>query len=446
MTLRRPPLKYVIPIVLAIALRVLLWWLMPADRFASDEDGYYRAGVSLATRGAQDTFWPPGVGWLIAGLVSAWPATGLKAVRFAWVLMDLISALLLGVIAGRVARPGVGERTPFPFRVALAYLCYLPAISFSQFATSETLAVLLILATVACVMGANASIPRLAIGGILTGLVVLTRPSLAGLLVTLPMALALTGSTVTRTARTLGVSLFIVAAGAIVGAWLWRNERVEGGLFLSTNSAYNFSIGNQDVYQEDLNLFSPAATPEQIAFRRQLRSGQPMPEVTVDPPQRTLENIRRHKTLFLRRATGRLARLFVPRTDELELVGGGRRTRIFWGPAMGLFFLANLQWSVVLLGGLAGLLTLWRTQRSFAVWCIAVMFGAIPLCLVAISKPRYGFVFEPLLLVSAIGFLESPRDDWRLLTRGAKTTFFGLVLFFAWAWAAWLTFAFTSRV
>ena len=446
---KRPWIRFAALIVVGVVARLFIWALIPADRFASDELGYYNAGITLATKGVQDTYWPPLVGWLIAALRFVLPTAGARSPRLAWVLMDLAAASLLWVIARRVAAHGQVAFKPNGFArlVVLAYLLYIPAISFSQFTTSETPAVLIVLAILVCLTTKRPHHAlRFAAAGLLTGLLVLTRSSLACLLLSLPIAIVLTARSDKLKTRALKISIFAVAALLVVGLWLWRNYHHEGDLFLSTNSYYNFSAGNAETYQEDLNLFSPAATPAQMAFRKQYLSGQPITGPNVnETPRQTMQRIKSHKALFLRRALGRLARLFVPRTDELELIGGERRVTIFSWPSITIFLLANAQWALILVCGAAGLLAFGKSQEQFIIWFAAIILGAIPLCLIAISKPRYGFVFEPLLLICAISFLADRARNWRLLSTRSKLTFYLLLFFFAWSWMAWLIFAFTSR-
>ena len=68
--------------------------------------------------------------------------------------------------------------------------------------------------------------------------------------------------------------MVVVAAAAVfptaVVAW---NSLEYGEATLSRNAAYNLYIGNRDFYAEDLDLFHPRATREQIEFRRQMFAG-----------------------------------------------------------------------------------------------------------------------------------------------------------------------------
>src|SRR4030095_9344823 len=114
---------------------------------------------------------------------------------------------------------------------------------------------------------------------------------------------------------------------------------------LSRNAVYNLYIGNQDVYAEDLDLLHPRATPEQIEFRRRFfarRLEDPQGRV-VELQNAAVAWIARHPWQFMRRATGRLARVFAPKTDVMELAGGEQAIGVFSPTALALLGAANAQ-------------------------------------------------------------------------------------------------------
>ncbi len=221
-----------------------------------------------------------------------------------------------------------------------------------------------------------------------------------------------------------------------------------GEATIARNSAYNLYIGNRDFYAEDLNLFSPRATPEQIEFRRQFFSGQESyPTLTAAELQReALAWIGAHPATFARRALGRLARVFAPRTDVLELAGGEQAAGVFSPPSIALLGLANIEWTVMLFGGVLGLIALRHRDRGTFMLFAATIAGSLVLCLIAIAKPRYSFVFDPLLLLCACAFLLQPRQSIATFTRSDRWWLVAVFAFLAWAWIAWLIFAFSSRM
>ena len=441
---RTPPLW---PVALAIGVRLIAWALIPVTRFASDEESYFQVSTALLHQGRQDLFWPPMTGWLLAALRSLFGTDSLAALRLAWIAMDVGCVFAVRTLAGRVGDtlwPADAARALRLTTLAtVGYALYLPAVSHAQFVTSETPALLQVLCLLVLLTRPDAGIGSYVAGGMLAGTLALTRPSLLPLVALVPMAAAIGRG---RTAIT-HAAVFVGLAASLVGADIYRNWRVAGEATIATNSAYNFYIGNRDLYAEDLNLFDPRATPAQIEFRRQQWSGELVyPSETPAELQRLAWVwIQEHPGMFLRRALGRLARVFVPKTDVLELLGGERTAGIFAPASLVLLAVANVQWALVLVGGIIGLAWLLRHQRRLGLIFVSVIVGSLLLCLVAISKPRYSFVFDPLLLIGAVLAAQSPRRTIADFGRGERWAMGGMFAFIAWGWIAFAIFAITSR-
>lgn len=362
--------------------------------------------------------------------------------------MDAACAAAVYVIARRLGRDlwaaddDRGERLA---RIAACgYAVYLPAISHAQFATSEIPALLGTLSVLLLVTAQRQSLARFALAGVVAGLLCLTRPSLLPLLVVVPVA-ALWGRAAPNWMR---AAAFVAVGATVVGAYTYRNWIYTGEATISTNSAYNLYIGNRDLYAEDLDLFRPRATPAQVEFRRQQFSGQ-LPPFTNSPSESqrlALEWIREHPLTFARRAAGRLARVFVPKTDVLELLGGERAAPVFAPRSLALLVVTNLQWAIVLFGGLAGLFALRRTRPDWALLFASVVAAAVVLCLIAISKPRYSFVFDPLLIISAAALWIDRARARSAVTAGDLRALAVICAFIVWGWIAFAIFAISSRL
>jgi len=437
--------------------RLLAWALIPAARFASDEDSYYQVSTALL-QGHQDLFWPPMTGWLLALLRVVLGTDAVGTLRLVWLVMDVGCVLAVRALAARIADaawPADGVRGRRMIAAAtLGYALYLPAISHAQFLTSETPALLQLLCLILLVSrvdaplrarryGVQAGAGGFMLAGLLAGTLALTRPSLLPIAAMVPIA-AVVGRD-RRAWRFAAASMVVTAV--VVGAVVVRNWRAAGEATISTNSAYNLYIGNRDLYAEDLNLFDPRATPEQIEFRRQQWSGELVyPTGTPAELQRlAVEWIQENPGTFLRRAVGRLARVFVPKTDVLEMIGGERGAGIFAPRSLALLAAANAQWTFVLFGGVIGLMWLWRASPRWGWIFTGAIVGALVLCLVAISKPRYSFVFDPLLLICAVATAMSPRATLAALGRGQRWALAIVFAFLAWAWVAFVIFSLSSR-
>ena len=434
------------PVAVAIVVRLIVWAALPHTRFASDEESYHRVATTLLATGEQDLFWPPGTGWLIALVATLLQSTDLRWLRLAWIALDVGCVFMVRALARRmaVALPSRIDAQRFVNLATLAYALYLPAIAFAQFTTSETPALFcLLLATVLVARRSLSTASAISVGVLLGG-VAITRPSLLPIMLFVPAALWARQ----RTPATLRyAALMILAAAAVVATVVVRNVWIAGEPTIAQNSAYNLYIGNRALYAEDLDLFHPVATAGQIEFRRQFWTGTlAYPTESPDVLRReALTWIAEHPGQFTRRALGRLARVFAPKTDVLELLGGERQVGIFSPQSLTLLGLANAQWLIVLFAGLVGLAVLWRVQPVTGTLFVAIVLGSLPLCLIAISKPRYAFTFEPLLLLSAV-YLAFARAQMSALRRRDRWIIAVSAAFLLWGWVAWLVFAVTSRV
>jgi hypothetical protein len=437
------------PMAVALLVRVAVWLMQPGARFASDEASYFQAGTALRINGVQDLFWPPLTGWLVALSQRMLGTASPPAIRLVWIALDLVCVVLVAILAKRVAPLVAGAAAAKARRfvgiATLAYALYLPAISHAQFTTSETPALLLTLATLAIITTPGAGPIAFGLAGLTSGLLILTRLSLAPLLALLPAAatMKVSRSTVLR------ATVFVATGTMVLAAWAYRNRVIAGDTTLARNSAYNLYIGNRDFYAEDLDLFSPMATSEQVAFRREFffGAGPVYPTLSTSELQReAFLWIATHPVTFAKRTLGRLARVFVPKTDVLELAGGEAAAGIFSPISLFLLGVANVQWAVALFGGIAGLFWLWRERPNVGRPFVATIAGTVLLCLMAISKPRYSFVFDPLLLLGATIFVTAPRRTIEELDRADTRAVSMIYVFLMWGWVAWLIFAVSSRL
>lgn len=426
--------------------RLMAWVLIPATRFASDEQGYVDAGVQLATTGRQDLFWPPMTGWIVAAVKVLLPSASLGFLRLLWVGLDLANLGLIAILAGRIAAlldPVHGRR--FVWLTTFAYALYLPAISHAQFVTSEMPALLLVLLSLVSITSPSRSLAAVVATGAAIGVLVLVRANLAPLAVFVPLA-ALSDLPAGEWLRRSAIVLAIAAA--IPAAVVAHNGIAHGEATLSRNAAYNLYIGNRDFYAEDLDLMRPRATPEQIEFRRQMFAG------TLEYPTGTAAELQRaamdwiasHPGTFVRRAAGRLARVFAPKTDVLELAGGEGTAGIFSMRSLALLSIANLQWMLILAAGLPGVAMLLARHQRWGATFLATIIGSVALCLVAIAKPRYSFVFDPLLIAAAAFFVTAPAADRLDTLRRSRAILTVLFAFLIWGWVAWTIFALSSRL
>ncbi len=426
----------------AATIRLVLWaWVAPYGG-AADEPSYLYAIRLLWGQGQQYLFWPPVTGWLGTGIAILTGGVRAMTLRLAWVVLDICNVALLWRWATHVF-----SDSPRADRIALIsaamYAVHLPAIAFSQFVTSETPMMFLLLSALNLLTPLDRHLWfRVSLSGMILGLVVLTRTSL------LPLPIALAGVIYIffQDTRRKKAALALMAMAALpVLAFMVRNEVREGRLMLTNNAEYNLYLGNQENSQSELNLFSPAATRAQIDYRR--RSHSTSEETKGMSPSemrsRAIAFIRAHPVVTLRRVLGRFARVFAPKTAHLSLIGDG--TPVTQPGATALLVVGVLQWFPILFGGAVALLVMLRWRLQAAVWTLAVIAGSVPLCLVAISKPRYAFPVEPFLIVALSWALVYRGEVWRALRGPVLRHSVTVCLLLAWFWIAWGVFAATSR-
>ena len=73
------------------------------------------------------------------------------------------------------------------------------------------------------------------------------------------------------------------------------------------------------------------------------------------------------------------------------------------------------------------------------------MLGSLPLCLIAISKPRYAFPFEPVLLLAAVTLFLAPPATRERVRSSDRRLIAACAAFILWGWVAWTIFSVTSR-
>jgi hypothetical protein len=438
-------------VIFGLFIRLLWWWTQPAS--IGDEVTYVAAGLRLATTGQQDTLFPPVTSWLVALLAIISGSTSVLFFRFFWIMLDIGNMLLLQRLVKKWFTPFASvfshSLTIGLSNLVIAfYAIYVPAIGYSECVTSEIPALFLILSMLVLLDRIDEmSIFRAAFAGLVCGIIVLTRSNLITLLLTIPCAMLITAASGRILYHLRTTFVFILVGSAVVGTYISLNYYTTGQWLLSANAPLCLYVGNADVYQEDLNLFYPWATPEQIKLRHEMLTGTQKPlDLTIEQMQHAaIKNIREHPLLFLRRALGRLARVFVPKTGPLLLVGGERNVEIFSPIPMALLITALIQYGFILFFGFAGMLCLHRFSRILQVLFGAIIIGSLLLCLVAISKPRYSAPFEPILIICAFVFILDFRKNLSYIWQERKVLFGIIVAFFIWAWSAWLIFSSSSR-
>ncbi|HEY8599275.1 MAG TPA: glycosyltransferase family 39 protein, partial [Thermomicrobiales bacterium] len=253
----------VVILLVALALRLLVWWLAPHTEWLGDEREYYSAAAILAD-GRGFAFFDQSI-WLrpplyIVGIAALLRLFG-QSLTPVWLIQI---ALSLGTVALVYLLGNLWhDRRTVARLAALGCALYLPFAVYSRLLLSETVfTFLIVLAFVALTQHARGGgwLPLIVAGGAFGG-AILTRGIALPFLAAIPLwALALREgrrpvswrAALTRSAVVIGVALLIIAP------WTVRNALVYHRLIpVDTTGGYNFWLGTlqgQNTGQIDATL------------------------------------------------------------------------------------------------------------------------------------------------------------------------------------------------
>ena len=435
--------KYFIYLIfVSVILRLFFWYLIPESRFASDEEGYFSTGIFLYQNGYLENKWPPIVPILISSLNFILDEN-LKFFRLFWVFLDIINIFLIFQISSKIFIFENNQRSIlFPYACALFYALYIPSISFSQFLTSEIPTLFLILLIFNLMLG-KIKIYKILVVLTLSGVLVLVRTNL------LPIVLGLSFFCSiyyfkSFASRIIGIILFSIFGYMLLFIYIGYNYSIYDKITLTYGSSYNLYIGNRDHYTEDLNIFNPLATKEQI-IDRDLSIPKQSVELSEDEMKDLAINyIKDHPLTFVRRAIGRFARIFAPKTAQLQLIGGESSYPVTNFYSLTLLISSLFQYGFILFLGLLFLINTKFDNKKFKFLSLITIFSSIILCLIAISKPRYSFPFDFIFIIYSVYFFYKEKG---LIYYFRKNKLINLCFIFIiiWFWLSWFIFSLSSR-
>jgi 4-amino-4-deoxy-L-arabinose transferase-like glycosyltransferase len=277
-----------VPLLVALALRLLLWGGIPRTGLISDEGEYFAAASWLAQ--GRGFAWYHDYLWTRAPLYPLFLAAHLRIfgaiftpIYISQTLLSLVNVALVYWLAQRLLPPAV-ERSPgagaarfAPMLAALAMGLSFPFAVYTQVLLSETLYLTLLLGGFLALLvwqaardagsaersDADASAPALRVAlrwtlmlaGALFGLATLTR-SLTLFFLPIAAAWLAFGGVRGRPWRwlpgRLGIAsalVFLACAGALILPWTLYNSRLYGGLVtVDTSGAYNLMLGARTAY------------------------------------------------------------------------------------------------------------------------------------------------------------------------------------------------------
>lgn len=398
-TTRRPGQAYALALALVVALSVVIrvwfwWWQAPAGAVQpGDPEEYYRAALHILRGGYHDTgkwlrppLYPAVLALLFAAggvdmrlaLLGQAALTGVGVLAFAWLGRRLFASRTVGLISALIAAT------------------FVPLASFGSVLFAEALFVALIVLSLAALDGAIAvgGWRRALLAGALFALAALTRavalmfiPVAALLLLALAPAPRRPG----LPARLAAPLALLLGAALLIGPWALRNYAVHQRLILvDTNGGismwYGTVRGEEDQAAGEAAIF---ALPN-LADRQALAV------------RMTIERIREDPGFFLGRARFKVASLFLlqsrsyavgdvvtisPRDEQIALSAGENPRP--------LSLLADLQYVLIMLGGIAGLAFApsWRRAAPLVLWFLfGVGLSAITVAHHRLRLPLVGVV------------------------------------------------------
>ncbi|NWF79969.1 MAG: glycosyltransferase family 39 protein [Chloroflexi bacterium] len=390
---RRYTLALALITALAVAFRLWFWaWQAPAGAVQpGDPEEYYRAALHILQGGYHDTGkWlrPPlypaflALMFALAGVDVRWALlgqavlTGVGVLAFAWFARRLFASRAAGLISAAIAAS------------------FVPLASFGSVLFAEALFVVLIMLALTLLDGAitTGGWRRALLAGGALALAALTR---AVALLFVPIAALLVLFLATRPPRAgpaarLGPPLaLILGATLVIGPWTLRNYLVHDRLILvDTNGGISMWYGTvrseEDRRAGEAAIFSLPNLADRQALAVRM----------------TVERMREDPALFLNRVRFKLASLFLlqsrsfavgdvvtisPRDEQIALSAGENPRP--------LSLLADLQYVLIMLGGIAGLCfaPAWHRATPTVAWfAFGVALSAITVAHHRLRLPLVG--------------------------------------------------------
>ena len=301
--------------------------------------------------------------WTLGSTVGAGQILSLVTGLATVLLTELVARRLAGVVAGLVA--------------AVAVAVYLPLVANDVVLLTESLSLVLLLASLLFLVDR-----RPALAGFASGLLILTRPSAQGLAVVIALWLWW----VIGWRRTLW---FVGLVAITISPWIIRNEVEFGSPLMYTSNGFNLAAMYSTQAQDTRGFVDPVMDPrfddlrltqfDEVIWDRTLR-------------KRGLDGLKAHPFYVLRVMGGNSKAWFelAPSFgDSAERLDGRNITVRHW---------ALPEFYVFTLGGIAGLVVSWKRRETVLLAGISLYFTLTSL--VFLSPPRLRAPFD---LISCIG-------------------------------------------
>lgn len=429
MTITLSELRTLVPrhlllfLLLGFAVRLLVISFHPRP-LISDEKEYDQLAYTLASTGSYKmegnptAYRPVGYPAFVAS-VYFFAGRSPIVVKILQALLDCLTALLIFLLPARQNRRGAVWASIF-------WLFYPPAILYSNFLLSESLAAFLLTLLSFLLLKLNSDEKIVSIGfGLILGFLVLVKPFVLLFFLLLPLIFW-------KAKYPFAVDKWITLGLLIaVGPWVARNAVVMGNPTLTTNSGINLLIGN-----------NPNATGAYTAN---------LPEDSIDPSvdevqadlfasRTALDFIRERPGRFFLNGVKKLAHLFSSQgglivwsfSDQPE-DASIRYAAKYKAVPLYLTLLINVPFAALLILGTYGLFLM---DRSIVLWSMLTL-GVIWIAVhfVVFGGSRFLFPLFPLLALSCGGALTDFSASFHRVPGLGKIAVLLIILGFMSVWA-----------
>jgi hypothetical protein len=142
----------------------------------------------------------------------------------------------------------------------------------------------------------------------------------------------------------------------------------------------------------------------------------------------------------------RLGRTLCPKTNSFDMMS--RAKEISDPIKFTVFALANVEWAIVLIGGIIGILGCSAVSSEARCILASVIIGCSVAALAGGGEPRYSFPFEFALMIGSIAFLANMKETLGVIVRSKWRLAISLtlLLFIGWSWIAAAMWGFSESI
>jgi 4-amino-4-deoxy-L-arabinose transferase-like glycosyltransferase len=399
------PKALVTVIAIGAFVRLLAFVGLAARPLSDDAHDYYTMGVSLARGELFDIDWPPGVPYLLFPLIKIFGEHEIIG-RVAMLGVHAAFATTLYLVARKLAGLRAAILSAFAFAIAPSFVFG----SVTPLTQLPTATLILLALWLALSLTENPSVPRGLMFGLVTGLLILVRPSNVALGAALLGWLAWT----LRKVKPAAAGAATAAAAVLLVAWTVQAHELCGRwMFINNANSQNLYYGNNPwtptykTWWFGSHKYGEPGVP--LAFVEDYRrlAATPAPERNHAFSQAAIDHIKDRPDLFILRSVSRVRTFLAFDTFAgAQLLGkgggGGGKMRSLLG--LGVIALDALVYLTVLALVTIRLFVIPIKKNEWLLLAAALLYSAP--YFVSFSHPTYHLPVTPVLAVLGLPILD----------------------------------------